>query len=79
MTNWDNIVEDKELDKAAKLRRNPFNERKDYTSAKDDIESEGWTAVSQYANPKYTKYRKDKPIGEQFEDSVWTPLYPRSH
>ena len=75
MTNWENIVEDKELAKAAKLRRNPFHERKDYTSAKDDIESEGWTVVSQYANPKYTKYRKEKPIGEQFEDAVWMMFY----
>lgn len=75
MTNWENVVDGKELDKAAKLRRNPYNERKDYTSAKEDIESEGWTAVSQYANPKYTKYRKEKPIGEQFEDSVWMMFY----
>ena len=75
MTNWDNIVEDKELGKAARLRRNPYNERKDYTSAKDDIEAEGWQAISQYANPKYTKYRKEKPVGEQFEDSVWMMFF----
>ncbi len=75
MTNWENIVEEKELDKAAKLRRNSYNERKDYTSAREDIESEGWTLVSQYANPKYSKYRKEKPVGEQFEDSVWMMFY----
>lgn len=75
MTNWDNVVDGKELDKAAKLRRNSFNERKDYTSAKDDIEAEGWTVVSVYANPKYTKFRKEKPSGERFEDTIWMMFY----
>ena len=75
MTNWENIVDEKELDKAAKNRRNPFIERKDYTSAKEDIESEGWVAISQLSNPKYTKYRKEKPSGKQFEDSVWMMFY----
>lgn len=75
MTNWDNIVEDKDLEKAARLRRNPYNEKKDYTSARVDIETEGWTVVSQYADPRYTKYRKAKPVGEQFEDAVWMMFY----
>lgn len=36
-TNWDNIVQNKELQKAAELQKNPFYEKKDYTSAKEDI------------------------------------------
>lgn len=72
MTNWDNIVSDKDLEKAAKLRKNTYYEKKDYTSAKDDLFEDGWEAISQYTNPKHTKYRKEKPYDEQFEDSVWT-------
>lgn len=75
MTNWDNIVSDKELSAAARLRKNPFFERKEFTSAKGDMEIDGWEAVSQYTNPRYTKYRKPKSFDERFEDSVWTMFF----
>ena len=75
MTNWDNVVQDKELQKAAKLRKNPYYERKDYTSAKEDMAIDGWEAVSLYANERFTKYRKEKPFDEKFEDAVWIMFY----
>ena len=40
MTNWDNIVKDKELSKAAKLRKSPYYEMKNYTSSKEDMISQ---------------------------------------
>ena len=58
MTNWDNIVTGKELEKTSRSRKAEFYEQKNFTSAKADLESEGWLAASTYANPKYTKYRK---------------------
>lgn len=75
MTNWDNIVEDKDLTKAAKLRKNPYHEQKSYSSAKADMEIDGWEAISVYANDRFTKYRKQKPFDEVFEDSVWMMFY----
>ena len=75
MTNWDNIVEDKDLKKAAKQRKNPYYEEKDYTSSKTDKEIDGWEAVSLYANERFTKYRKPKPFDEIFEDKVWIMFY----
>lgn len=75
MTNWDNIVTDKELEKAAKLRKNPYYEQKAYTSSQEDMAIDGWDAVSLYANPRYTKYRKTKPFDEKFEDAVWCMFF----
>lgn len=75
MTNWANIVTGKDLEKVMKERRNAFYETKGYTSAQADYESEGWTAVSQYKNPKYTKYQRPKPFAERFEDDVWYMFY----
>lgn len=75
MTNWENIVEGKDLDKAARLRKNPYHEQKSYTSAKTDLEIDGWEAVSLYSNGRFTKYRKAKPFDECFEDAVWMMFY----
>jgi len=75
MTNWANIVCDKELDKVAKSRKLGYYEKKEYTSASADMMSDGWTPVSLYANPKYTKYRREKPFAEKFEDEVWYMFY----
>lgn len=75
MTNWGNIVTGKDLVKVMKERRNPFYEKKGFTSAQADYESEKWIAVAQYKNPKYTKYQKPKPFDERFEDDVWYMFY----
>ena len=75
MTNWENIVDEKALKDAAKLRKSPYYEVKDYTSAKEDRAIDGWEAVSPYANDRYTKYRKAKPFDERFEDLVWMMFY----
>lgn len=75
MTNWENVVMDKELAKAARLRRLTYYEKKAYTSAKEDMIIDGWDPASQYADPRFTKYRKDKPFHEVFEDSVWMMFY----
>ena len=75
MTNWDNLVTGKDLISVSRLRRNKYQEKKGFTSASEDYQSEGWEAFSTYKNPKYTKYRKEKSYDEQFEDAVWYMFY----
>ena len=75
MTNWDNIVSEKDLMSVSRLRKNAYQEKKSYTSAIDDFRSDGWEPFATYKNPKLTKYRKAKPFEEQFEDAVWCMFY----
>uniref|UniRef100_UPI00280BEE50 DGQHR domain-containing protein n=1 Tax=uncultured Thomasclavelia sp. TaxID=3025759 RepID=UPI00280BEE50 len=71
MTNWDKIVTDKELTKAKKLRKLQYRVAKERKVALQELIDEGWEYVSDYANPKFVKVRKEKPLDEQFEDKVW--------
>ncbi|WP_061312490.1 DGQHR domain-containing protein [Clostridium botulinum] len=71
MTNWDKIVTGKELVKARNLRKNRFIENRDRKVALQELESEGWEYVKNYADPKFIKVRKEKPYDQQFEDKIW--------
>ena len=71
MTNWDKIVTGKELVKAKNLRKNRFIESKQRKVALQELESEGWEYVKDYADSKFIKVRKEKPYDEQFEDKMW--------
>lgn len=75
MTNWENVVSDKELVFAKNKRKNMYIEDKQRKVALQELEEEGWEYVKDYADPKFVKVRKEKPYDEQFEDKVWLLLY----
>lgn len=71
MTNWENIVTEKELVSARNKRKNLYVEDKQRKVALQELEEEGWEYVKDYSDPKFVKVRKEKPYDEQFEDKVW--------
>ena len=75
MTNWENIVSDKELISAKNKRKNMYIEDKQRKVALQELEEEGWEYVKDYADPKFVKVRREKPYDEQFEDKVWLLFY----
>lgn len=75
MTNWDNIVTDSELISAKNKRKNTFIDSKERKVALSELEEEGWEFVSEYADGKFVKVKKEKPSDEQFEDRMWMILY----
>lgn len=75
MTNWENIVSDKELVSAKNKRKNMYIEDKQRKVALHELEEEGWEYVKDYADSKFVKVRKEKPYDEQFEDKVWLLFY----
>ncbi|MFR4318217.1 MAG: hypothetical protein ACLT2Z_01315 [Eubacterium sp.] len=60
MTNWDKIVTGKELIRAKNLRKKTFVEDKQRKVALEELESEGWEYVRDYADPKFVKVKKKK-------------------
>lgn len=75
MTNWDNVVSDKELVSAKNKRKNIYIEDKQRKVALGELEEEGWEYVKDYSDPKFVKVRREKPYDEQFEDRVWLLFY----
>lgn len=75
MTNWENIVSGKELISTKNKRKSIYIEDKQRKVALQELESEGWEYVKDYADPKFVKVRKEKPYDEQFEDRVWFLFY----
>lgn len=75
MTNWDNIVSDKELTTAKNKRKNLYIENRERKVALQELENEGWEYVQDYADPKFVKVRKEKPFYERFEDQIWLLFY----
>lgn len=75
MTNWENVVSNKELVSAKNKRKNMYIEDKQRKVALQELEEEGWEYVNDYADPKFVKVRKEKPYDEQFEDKVWLLFY----
>ncbi|MEG2642264.1 MAG: DGQHR domain-containing protein, partial [Eubacterium sp.] len=71
MTNWEKIVTDKELKQSARLRKNLYVEQKERKVCLEELESEGWEFVRNYADSKFIKVRKKKHFDELFEDKVW--------
>ena len=66
MTNWENIVSDKQLVSAKNKRKNIYIEDKQRKVALQELEEEGWEYVKDYADPKFVKVRREKPFDEQF-------------
>lgn len=74
-TNWETIVEGKELNTIKVLRSKTYREHKERASALPELIEEGWTKSKDYADPKYIGVKKDKPFDEVFEDRVWVLFY----
>lgn len=70
-TRWDKIVSGKELSYAKMQRSKAFIVSKERRSSLEELIDEGWEFYKDYKNPKFVGVKKDKPIGEQFEDKVW--------
>lgn len=75
MTNWDNVVTEKDLVSAKNKRKNMYIEDKQRKVALQELEEEGWEYVKDYIDPKFVKVRKEKPYDEQFEDKIWLLFY----
>ena len=61
MTNWENVVSDKELVFAKNKRKNMYIEDKQRKVALQELEEEGWEYVKDYADSKFVKVRREKP------------------
>lgn len=74
-TNWENIVDGKELKSIKSRRAKTYKEQKERASALQELIEEGWTKTKDYKDKKYIAVKKDKPFDEQFEDRVWVLFY----
>lgn len=71
MTNWDKIVEGKELKNVKKLRNKQYTISKERSSALQELQEEGWEYFKDYKDKKWIGVRKEKSYDEIFEDKVW--------
>ncbi|MDC7280779.1 DGQHR domain-containing protein [Butyrivibrio fibrisolvens] len=74
MTNWENLVSGDELKKAAKERKNKTVKKKVDRDSVDNYLQEGWYITREYKRGGVL-IEKSKPIGDLFEDEVWTIFY----
>lgn len=72
-TNWDNLVENEELTKAYKLRVKNDIEIKVSNSDFEKYIADGWEVKK--TTKRTSTVFKPKPIGDAFEDEVWTVFY----
>ncbi len=71
-TSWDLLVEGQELEEAYKLRSNKYIEETVDKSLVEARLAQGWEIKKE--NKNTTVLRKEKPVGEQFENEVWCIL-----
>ncbi len=76
ITNWTNLVSGTSLQAEMKKRKNQYVEKKDHAfeAVREELGSEGWEFVQEYADGKTAKYRKPKNFFDAFEDKVWCML-----
>lgn len=74
-TNWEALIDEKNLSKEAKRRKYPYIEKKTWASAQKDEEELGFSYVSTYKGGKYILMHKDKKFDRYFEDTVWSIFY----
>ena len=74
-TNWSDLVDGNELLKAKKYRASNFEERQCHSADVDDPQYAGWETFWESKNGKKVKIRKEKAIGDAFEDKVWMMLF----
>jgi len=71
MTNWDKIVTGSELKATKRFRSRAYITAKERRVALGDLIEEGWEEFKSYKDKKWIGVKRDKPIGEIFEDKVW--------
>ena len=72
-TTWELLVSDEDLKAEAKRRATAYNEMSVDNRDLASYISKGWEIVK--AGKTKTKIRRAKPIGDAFEDEIWTVLY----
>lgn len=74
-TKWEKIVSCEELTRVKRKRIKEFIEKKERRIALPELEEEGWVENKTYKNFKFIGVKKNKKIGELFEDKIWVMLY----
>jgi DNA sulfur modification protein DndB len=74
MTNWEKLVSGEQLESVAKFRKAQFIKEKVSRVDVESKEATGWAVVKTYAN-NAVLMEKEKPVGDAFEDEVWTIFY----
>lgn len=72
-TTWELLVEGNELDVEAKRRQKGFQEISVANKEVEEYLGRGWTEKK--AGKTKTQLMKDKPIGDAYEDQIWSVLY----
>lgn len=69
---WDLLVENADLLKEKKYRASVYEEKSCHAADRDDPQNAGWETFWESKNKKKIKLRKEKVVGDAFEDKVWT-------
>jgi len=70
-TNWSDLVSGNELLKAQKYRASKFEEKTCHSADADDPKNADWKIFWKSKDGKRVKLRKEKTVGDAFEDKVW--------
>ena len=72
-TDWDLVVSGDELDSIARVRSKELLEQSVSNKDLQDYLDKGWEIKKE--NKTKTTITKSKPIGDAFEDEVWSVMY----
>ncbi|WP_306583808.1 DGQHR domain-containing protein [Fusobacterium ulcerans] len=75
MTNWEKVVEGKELLGAKRIRSKEYIFEKRAKSELSYLEKDGWEIVFEYKDNKFINVKKKKTVDRIFEDKVWMLFY----
>jgi DNA sulfur modification protein DndB len=71
-TNWELMLSGKELSSEKNDRKKNYITKKIALKELPPHVDSGWEKSKDFKNPKFISVTKEKPVGEQFEDQVWT-------
>lgn len=71
-TNWELMVSDKALASEKNARKKLFITEKIASKDLPAYVDNGWEKSKDFKNPKFVGVTKEKPVTEQFEDTIWT-------
>ena len=74
MTNWEDLMSREELESEYKIRKKTYIEKTVHNKLIEDYKAENWEIVKEYKN-RTALMRKQKDIGDSFEDEVWSIFY----
>ena len=70
-TNWEKMVNGKDLNSAKSARRKQFDTLKIKSDNLLQYVDEGWEKSKEYKNPKFVGITKEKDAQERFENRIW--------